>query len=323
MKILTFLFLLSASAHEIMAQTDSFDVIYYKAPGGWTKQEGTGVVTWSTVNQQTGGFCIIAAYAATVSSGDATKDFDSEWNRLVVSSFTTTGNPNKQTREAGSWKVVTGAAQVQKDSVTLIAALTVFSGHKKMMSILTSLNDKSYATTVDQFIASIRENRNAIAKANSSSAGNNNSNANTPASQLRGEGVVGTWSTSGAVIANYVTSSGAYAGDASTMTSESYEFRPDGTYLYKFFGYVNRVMYYSETEGIYTVSGDQLSITEKKRKGGYPPHIGDESQFLKKEPKTYKWFIGDYYGTTALHLHNDKDYYINSNFQWQPFKTVK
>lgn len=323
MKILALVFLTAISIQKAIAQLDSFDIIKYKAPDGWTKNESNGVLTWSIANQQTGGFCIIAVYAASQSSGDAAKDFENEWNRVIASNFTTNGLPQTQTKEAGGWKILTGAQQVQKDTFSLFAVLTVYSGHGKLLSVVTNLNDKTYAPTVDAFLASIRENKSAIAKNNSSSSNNATANAGTPPTQARGEGVVGTWSTSGAVLANYVTSSGAYAGDASTMTNESYEFKPDGSYLYKFFSYINRVMYYCEIVGSYTVSGDQLTITEKKRKGGNPPHIGDESRFLKKESKTYKWFIGDYYGTTALHLHNDNDYYMRSNFPWDPFKEVK
>ena len=85
---------------------------------------------------------------------------------------------------------------------------------------------------------------------------------------------------------------------------------------------MNRVMYYCEIEGTYTVQGDQITLTPKKRKGGHPPHIGDESQYMKNDFKTYKWFVGDYSGTTALHLHNDNDYYLQSSFPWKPFKLV-
>jgi len=318
MKTLVLLCLFTASMHEALAQNDSFDIIKYKAPDGWTKNEANGVLTFSVTNEQTGGFCIIATYAAATSSGDAAKDFDGEWNRLVASTFQTNGSPKTQTKTTGGWKIVTGAQQVKKDSFSLFAVLTVYSGHGKMLSVVTNLNDKSYAATVDVFLASIRENKNAMAK--TSPAGNTSNTQATQSMQPGGEGVVGTWSTRGAILQSYVSPSGAFLGDASSYQSEDYIFKTDGTFKYRYLGTLNRRLYYSEWEGVYTINGDQLTIIPKKRKGGFPPNLVDESQFIKS--KTYKWFVGPYKDVTTLHLHNDNDYYLQSSFPWNTFKLV-
>ncbi len=135
---------------QAFAQTEKFDIITYTPPKDFKKDAKQGVVNYTNVNTATGGFCVIAMYASTASTGDAEKDFKKDWKELVATPYNAEANPQTEIQTtADGWKVVTGAAPVKLDGTDLYIILTVASGFGKTMSIRTSLNDQSYTTQVE------------------------------------------------------------------------------------------------------------------------------------------------------------------------------
>ncbi|MGZ8540409.1 MAG: hypothetical protein ACXWV6_07165, partial [Chitinophagaceae bacterium] len=168
-KTITFV-LLTAIIQQGISQTETFDIITYTPPKDWKKDTKPGVVNYSNANITTGGFCIIALYASTASTGDAEKDFKKDWKELVVTPFKAEANPKTETQTtAEGWKVVTGAAPVKLDGNDLYIILTVASGFGKTMSIRTSLNDPSYSAQVDALFETMK-----LDKSNTSLMSNNN-----------------------------------------------------------------------------------------------------------------------------------------------------
>lgn len=141
---------------QAFAQTETFDIATYKAPQGFTKDLKTGVVNYTHVNKTTGGFCVIAIFASTASTGNAQKDFAREWNALVVTPYHAEASPKteKQTTADG-WEVVTAAAPIKLEGAELYIMLTVASGFGKTMSIRTSLNDEAYTAQIDAMFATM------------------------------------------------------------------------------------------------------------------------------------------------------------------------
>jgi hypothetical protein len=145
--------LISAPA---FSQTETFDIATYTPPKGFKREAKPGVVNYTNVNATTGGFCVIAMFASTASTGDAEKDFEREWKALVATPYKGEANPKTETQTtAEGWEVVTAAAPIKLDGAELYIILTVASGFGKTMSIRTSLNDEAYTAQIDALFTSM------------------------------------------------------------------------------------------------------------------------------------------------------------------------
>ena len=189
---------------QVWAQTETFDIITYTPPKDFKKESKQGVVNYMNVNSTTGGFCLIAIYASSVSTGDAEKDFKNEWKELVVTPYKAEADPKTETQTtADGWKVVTGAAPIKLEGIDCYIILTVASGFGKTLSIRTSLNDESYTAKVDALFATMKLDKTKTATVSNNNTVNTASNAgsgkfglmmyNAPAGwshQVFGDGVV-------------------------------------------------------------------------------------------------------------------------------------
>ena len=100
------LLLLLVACSNCFSQTETFDIATYTPPKDFKKDSKPGVVNYTNVNTTTGGFCVIAMYASTASTGDAQKDFNKEWKELVVNPYKAEANPKTETQTtAEGWKV--------------------------------------------------------------------------------------------------------------------------------------------------------------------------------------------------------------------------
>jgi hypothetical protein len=126
--------------------------------------------------------------------------------------------------------------------------------------------------------------------------------------------IIGEWSTSGSILANYVNSGGQYIGDASTNNNISYKFGADGKYEdFSAFtqGYKTHTFYY---RGTYTVNGNNISTTptfyEHKINTKLQPK--NERNSMKKKTFSYAFEKNESRNTWGLRLKGDNDNYINS-----------
>lgn len=155
-KIFSFL-ILTTIMQQAVSQTETFDIITYTPPKDFKKDSKQGVVNYSNVNTTSGGFCVIAMFASTASTGDEEKDFKKEWKELVAIPYKAEPNPQTETQTtAEGWKVVTAAAPVKLDGADLYIILTVATGFGKTMSIRTSLNDQAYTAQIDALFTSMK-----------------------------------------------------------------------------------------------------------------------------------------------------------------------
>ena len=305
-------------AHPSFCQTETFDISTYTPPAGWIKNMKPGAVTYSIVDNTKGTFCVLAIYTATASKGTPQKDFASEWATLVATPFITEANPKTGTQTtADGWKAVVGAAMAMQGNNKFSAILTVFSGYGKAASVLITLNDQFYMTEANALLDNIKLDKKAvIIKSNITTQNTQVENNSTS--------IIGVWSDHAAAIGNYVTSSGAFIGSADVNTMEEYTFKTDNTYIYKFFGMSNGKLYYTETNGSYTTSGKNLSLTPLTRKGGYSGDIHDEKSWLDK-PGTFYFYIGPnkWEAGPFLNLHKDGNYYANADYPYNYYKKIQ
>ncbi|MEP6676230.1 MAG: hypothetical protein ABJA78_13795 [Ferruginibacter sp.] len=141
------------------AQTETFDVTTYTPPKDWKKDLKEAVVNYSTINATAGTFCVLSIYAGTKSTGDAQKDFNKEWNDLVVNAYKAEANPNTETAKSDGWQAITGISVIKIDTINAFTILTVYSGYGKAVSILVTSNDQSYSKNIDDLLATIKINK--------------------------------------------------------------------------------------------------------------------------------------------------------------------
>ena len=154
-KIISFLFLV-AIMQQAFCQTETFDIVTYTPPKDWTKGTKEGVVTYATINTTTGTFCVLAIYASVTGLDDSQKDFDKEWKDLVMTPYQAAANPKTEAQTANGWKAITGIGTIKIENNDAFAILTVFSGFGKVVSVLATSNDQSYAQNIDDLLGNIK-----------------------------------------------------------------------------------------------------------------------------------------------------------------------
>ena len=168
----TNLFLCVIISSNAFSQVETFDIATYTPPKDFKKDSNPGVVNYSKVNKTTGGFCVIAIYASTSSTGDANKDFDREWQELAVKPYKAQPNPKTETKTtAEGWKMTSAAAPVNVDGNNVYVILSVVSGFGKCLSIRIMLNDESYGPQVDALFASMQLDKTKTPNINNDNAG--------------------------------------------------------------------------------------------------------------------------------------------------------
>src|SRR6187401_2616721 len=86
-----FLFLLFNSVvGTLLAQTETFDLITFTPPKGWTKEEKQNVIVYTTINEKDKTWCQIGVYKSTASKGNIDDDLKSEWNEVAAKQYSIT-----------------------------------------------------------------------------------------------------------------------------------------------------------------------------------------------------------------------------------------
>ena len=170
-----------AFCQPIAIGSEKFGISTYTPPKDpigiwWKKETKQSFVSYITVNQNTGDFCLIALYAAVPGSGTPEKDFEKEWNDLAVKPYNAEKKPKTETQtNAEGWKVTAGATAVQRDNINSYIILTVFSGFDKTVSVLAHLNDQAYIPEIDKFLQNMKPDKTATLA--NATAANNPANA--------------------------------------------------------------------------------------------------------------------------------------------------
>lgn len=160
--------LLSTFVANAFAQT-AYDVFTYTEPNGYKKETKTGLVTYTKTDSKLGTYCIISLYPQKPSSGDIKKDFETDWQGLVVKSLEVSDAPKADNNDdISGWKTYSGGANFEFSGSTSMALLTTAKKENTNISILVVTNAQSYLTTdVDSFFANLKlgKPKNLITKA--------------------------------------------------------------------------------------------------------------------------------------------------------------
>src|SRR6478609_7627378 len=141
-----FVLLLLLAVSTVAAQTQTFDAVSFTPPSGWAAAQDRDHVTFTFIDSAARTYVMLAVYNSTSGSGDAERDFSSEWNELVGKSFSAGSAPRStggQSRAGLTFRE--GGAQVrQQNGEPSYARLLVFpAGQRRFSVMLVATNEKA------------------------------------------------------------------------------------------------------------------------------------------------------------------------------------
>lgn len=151
--------LLASSA---AAQTQTFDAVSFTPPSGWASAQDRDHVTFTFIDSAARTFVMLAVYNSTAGSGNAERDFSSEWNELVGKSFSAGSAPRSTAGQSrGGLMFREGSAQVrQQNGQPSYVRLLVFpAGQRPFSVMLVATSEKALQARqpeVQSFVDSLR-----------------------------------------------------------------------------------------------------------------------------------------------------------------------
>ena len=156
MKIIALLTFLISFLTTSFAQKQTYDLVTFNPPKGWTIEEKQNVIVYKKVDKKNKTWCQIGVYKSTVSKGNIEDDLQSEWNEMAVKQFNITDTMQAtETQEADGWKIKTGSGKFTFSNQPAAVLLTTYSGYDRCTSIIATTNSQSYLETIEKFIGSI------------------------------------------------------------------------------------------------------------------------------------------------------------------------
>jgi hypothetical protein len=159
---LSFVLVLLLAASAAAAQVQTFDAVYFTPPSGWAVAQDRDHVTFSFIDSAARTYVMLAVYNSTAGSGDAEKDFSSEWNDVVGKSFSAGSAPRSSAGQSrAGLKFREGGAQVrQQNGQSSYVRLLVFPADRRRFSVmLVATNEKALEArqlAVQSFLDSLR-----------------------------------------------------------------------------------------------------------------------------------------------------------------------
>src|SRR4051812_11585641 len=99
---------------EVSAQKETYDIVSYTPPAGWQKEIKENLTSYTIVNKKSNAWCQVGIVKSTISKGNIEKDFDSEWQELIVDNYKPAQKAQvNKVKESGGWKIKTGTAKFQ------------------------------------------------------------------------------------------------------------------------------------------------------------------------------------------------------------------
>jgi hypothetical protein len=159
---LSFVFVLLMASSAAAAQTPTFDAVSFTPPPGWAAAQDRDHVTFTFIDSAARTYVMLAVYNSTPGSGDAERDFSSEWNELVGKSFSAGSAPRPTAGQSrAGLKFREGGAQVrQQNGAPSYVRLLVFPADRRRFSVmLIATNEKALEArqpAVQSFLDSLR-----------------------------------------------------------------------------------------------------------------------------------------------------------------------
>jgi hypothetical protein len=151
MKIIFCLIIMGVSLNSYCQST--FDVFNYTEPKDWNKEIKSGMVSYTTIDNTKGSYCIISLYASTIGKESLQASFNSEWKELVASKLDVTAIPQcAKAEKLNEWESIAGSALFEYSGGKSAAMLITYTNSGKAASLLVVYNDQGYQAEIESFI---------------------------------------------------------------------------------------------------------------------------------------------------------------------------
>mgnify|MGYP003574916087 CR=1 FL=1 len=136
------------------AQQQTFDIITFTPPKGWTKSEKDKTLSFSI--EKGNAFCVITLYKALDATLNAQQNFDLAWQSLVQENLGVTTKAQMQPGATDQgWETKMGSASFEKDGIKGAAILVSSSQAGKMVNLMALANSTDFQSEMESFISSI------------------------------------------------------------------------------------------------------------------------------------------------------------------------
>ncbi|MFT3933717.1 MAG: hypothetical protein QM726_08900 [Chitinophagaceae bacterium] len=267
MKKLTLITLNMILAASVFAQKQTYDVVNYVAPKGWTGKQSNSNISYSRIDG--GSWGQIAIYQHRNSEGDLQADFDKDWNEIIATGKTIAAPEKNEPKTANGFMVMSGSGVWQYNGANVASVLTVYSNQKICVAVLCNSTAKSYLKGYQNLLESIDINE--AGGVESSTAENNSTvpSIKTTITDKKNISIVGLWT-------DYLLETTGYNINGMPQYTagylrKEYSFNADGTYIFRNKQWLTKTkdILFTYEAGTYVVKGDQLIITPKTGKSGF------------------------------------------------------
>ena len=135
----------------------SFDLVTFSPPNGWTKEiKENHHTSFTTTNKKNRSYCQIFILQSSKSMGNIDDDAKAEWQSLVASYYTLTDTAVTQNRtENNGWQVKEAIAPFSFDNGTSTVIMTTYSAYERVVSIVAVTNSSDYEISIRNFLSSV------------------------------------------------------------------------------------------------------------------------------------------------------------------------
>ena len=156
MKKITILFIVLMVVINSFGQTQTFDIVTYTAPKGWSEEIKDFAASYVTTNNKTKTWCRITIYKSIKSSDDPAVDFSSEWNSLMVkNNYGEASPPKPVVEEEDGWTSNSGVSAFKFENRDAYSLLSTISGYGVEVSIVVLMNSQEFMKDVEKMLGSI------------------------------------------------------------------------------------------------------------------------------------------------------------------------
>ncbi len=261
---------LTCFSMNVFAQKQTFDIVSYTPPSGWTETKEDDKISYSRIDG--GSWAQIAIYQHRNCDGDIQADFDKDWTELVAANKTISSPEKTEPKTAEGWTAMSGSGIWQYNNVNVASMLTVYSNGSVCIALLCNTTAKLYLNDYSALIGSLYLDAGNPTETsnNTNSPDNPSKDVVTPAENIQPNlSIAGLWT-------NYILETTGYSINnmpqyTSGYLRKEYVFNTDGTYTFRNKQWLTKapdITFMYET-GTYTVQGNQLILTPKNGKAGF------------------------------------------------------
>lgn len=242
------------------AQKQTYDIVTYTAPAGWTSQQGNDYAAYSRIDGSS--WAQIAIYQHRTSGGSIQADFDKEWNELIASSKTISAPDKTQPQSAEGWTVMSGSGVWQYNGANVACILTVYSNNAVCVSVLCNATAQPYLKDYQALLGSLDLDVSNVPQAAVTNPSSTATEAS-PSASTNTTSIVGLWSYNMLETSGYINNMPQYTAG---YFRKEYLFKADGTYIFRIKNWsaYMKDIYFVYESGTYAVNGNQLTVTPRQ-----------------------------------------------------------